>query len=340
MSQVQGPAIAVLGAGSWGTALSWLLGGKGYCVRLWGRDQQVAAAINARHRNPRYLSSVTLPDTVRASLDLAEALSGAQIVVLAVPCEAVAEVMEKARGALTPGSLLVSATKGLDPASGRLASQIVAGSVPSFPREMLVVLSGPNLASEMVRRVPTATVVASFSAEAALGAQETFADANLLRVYTSTDVLGVQLGGALKNIIALAAGICDGLGFGDNTKATLVTRGLREMTRLGCVLGAEAETFSGLSGVGDLFATCSSRESRNWRVGFGLAQGRALADILREMGMVAEGAPTTRAALGLAQQAGVEAPITSEVHAVLFEGKPPARAVSDLMSRAPKSERA
>jgi glycerol-3-phosphate dehydrogenase (NAD(P)+) len=324
--------IAIIGAGSWGTALAHLLGSKGLPVTLLAWDEPAAEYIRARRRNPQYLQEVQLPDCVGATADLAEALADAPICIIALPCAVVAEVMSKAAEYVSPDAIILSASKGLDPQTGSVMSEVVARSVPQVGAERLVVLSGPNLALEMVRQVPTATVVASASPEAVKEIQRTLGHP-CFRVYGSADVVGVQLGGALKNVYAIGAGVGDGLGFGQNTKASLVTRGLAEMIRIGTSAGADARTFSGLSGIGDLVATCASSQSRNWTVGYRLARGEPLPHILATVGMVAEGVPTAPVALALAQRLGVEAPIIREVHQVLYERKDPARAVADLMTR-------
>lgn len=329
--------IAILGAGSWGTALGHLLGSKGLPVTLWARDAGAVEHIQVHRHNPRYLQEVDLPAALSATVDLAEALDGAWLCVIALPCAAVREVMEKGREVLSPEALVLSASKGLDPHSGRVMSEVVAEVLPELEPERLVVLSGPNLAREMARQIPTATVVGSFSEGAVQQMQQTFGHPSF-RVYGSSDVLGVQLGGALKNVYAVGAGIGDGLGFGENTKATLVTRGLAEMIRIGEKAGADARTFSGLSGIGDLVATCSSSQSRNWTVGYRLARGEPLPHILATMGMVAEGVPTAPVALALAQSLGVEAPIIGELCKVLYSHKDPAQAVADLMAREPRPE--
>ena len=317
--------VAILGAGSWGTALAHLLGSKGLSVSLWARDAEVAAHIRTQRHNPRYLQEVELPSVVSTTADLAEALHNTPLCVIALPCAAVREVMKKARDALPRRSIVLSASKGLEPESGRVMSEAVKEALPEIEPDRLVALSGPNLAREMVRQVPTATVVASASQEAVEQVQQVFGHP-CFRVYASSDVLGVQLGGALKNVYAIGAGIGDGLGFGENTKASLVTRSLAEMIRIGENAGADPRTFSGLSGIGDLVATCSSRQSRNWTVGYCLARGEPLPHILATMGMIAEGVPTAPVALDLA-------------HTVTGDGTvDPAEAVADLMRRELRAE--
>jgi len=329
--------IAILGAGSWGTALAHLLDSKNLPVSLWTIDEGAVDYIRAQRHNPRFLQEVELSERIYVTEELGEALEGAWLCVIALPCAAVREVMEKARDLLSPGAIVVSGSKGLDPQTGSVMSEVVVEALPELGAERLVVLSGPNLAREMVRQIPTATVVASASEEAVQQVQRTFSHP-CFRVYVSTDVLGVQLGGALKNVYAVGAGIGDGLGFGENTKATLITRGLAEMIRIGEKAGADPRTFSGLSGMGDLVATCCSTQSRNWTVGYRLARGEALPHILATMGMVAEGVPTAPVALALAERLEVESPIVREVCAVLYNRKSPAQAVADLMGREPRPE--
>jgi glycerol-3-phosphate dehydrogenase (NAD(P)+) len=328
---------AVIGAGSWGTALAFCLGSKGIDVALWGRDADDLHSIESERENPTYLPGVKLPDSVKAEPDIAHALRGAAMAVEAVPSDGVADVSSRIKDQLEEGTTLVSATKGLEPEKGLRTTELFESLLGQDVAHRSVVLSGPNLAVEVVRGVPTASVAASEDAEAAELVQLAFASP-AFRVYTNDDVKGVELAGALKNVIALAAGINDGLGFGDNTKAALVTRGLAEIVRLGVALGAREETFYGLAGVGDLFATCASKLSRNRTVGFGLGEGRLLDEVLQDMTQVAEGIPTTKAAVALARRCGVEMPITEQVYQVLFEGKSPKEAVAVLMGRELKPE--
>ena len=305
--------ITVLGSGSWGTALAVLLGKKRYQVRLWGLPEE-SAAIRRDGENRRYLPGVALPPTVCATADLDHALAACEMVVLAIPSAGVRDVTARLSGRITGEVLLVHQT----------GSRCVA-------------LSGPNLAVELANDVPTATVVASSDVDRAAMAQEVFS-APSLRVYRNSDIVGVELGGALKNVLAIGAGISDGLGYGDNTKATVVTRGLVEMTRLGLALGADARTFTGLSGFGDLMATCASGLSRNLRLGRMLGQGKTPEESLAALGQVAEGMPTCRAAYLLSRRHDVYMPITEQIHQVLFQGKAPREAVHDLMSRDHKEE--
>lgn len=327
--------VAVLGAGSWGTALATLLGKKEVQVALWARDADLAERICREGQNPRYLPGFPLPPSVHATGDLAKALHSAQVLVFAVPAGALREVATAVREHLSSPCLVISAAKGLD-GDGNRPSQVLASVLVDRLADV-VVLSGPNLALELAREIPTATVVASSSGEAARQAQVLFMHPSF-RVYTNRDVVGVELGGALKNVLAIGAGISDGMGFGDNSKAALVTRGLAEIVRLGTALGADARTFMGLSGVGDLFATAASHLSRNWRVGYALAQGKPLPQILSELKQVAEGVPTTFAVCALAERLGVEMPIARTIRAVLDGGIHPQDAIRELMLRTPKDE--
>lgn len=329
------PSVAVLGAGSWGTALAILLAKKGVQVALWARDAELAERLRREGQNPRYLPGFPLPPSVHPTDSLAEAVHEAEVLVFAVPAGALREVAELVRSHLPSPRLVISAAKGLE-ADGSRPSQVLQ-SVLEDRLGDVVVLSGPNLALELAREIPTATVVASSSPDAAKQAQTLFMCPSF-RVYTNRDVTGVELGGALKNVLAIGAGISDGMGFGDNSKAALITRGLAEIVRLGVALGAEERTFMGLSGVGDLFATAVSHLSRNWRVGYGLAQGKPLQQILGELGQVAEGVPTTFAVCALAERLGIEMPIAQTIHAVLEARINPQQAIRELMLRTPKEE--
>ena len=330
-------SVAVIGSGSWGTALAVLLGKKGCTVKLWARRDELARAIARDRVNSQYLPGVMLPDTVSPTSDIAESLDECDAVVLAVPSGGVRESLALIKPHLKPATLIVHAGKGLESDTGLRGSEVISQVLGDEAGRACVALSGPNLAVELANDIPTATVVASANAENAAAAQSLFSSLSL-RVYRSTDIAGVELGGALKNVLAIGAGISDGLGYGDNTKATLVTRGLVEMTRLGVALGADAMTFTGLSGVGDLIATCASRLSRNLRLGLMLGQGRAIGESLSDLGQVAEGMPTCKAAYNLSRKHGVSMPITEQIHAVLFEAKSPQQAVLDLMARGFKDE--
>jgi glycerol-3-phosphate dehydrogenase (NAD(P)+) len=328
--------IGILGAGSWGTALAFLLGKKGEDVLIWARRKEIADWINDRKENRFYLPGILLPPNIRATIEIEEAVEGKDVIVLAVPSFAMREVVERLSQCDIGSAIVVSAAKGLEEESGKRMSEVILEIMPSL-KERLLVLSGPNLAGEIVREIPTTSVVAGEESLSSL-VQELFAT-HYFRVYRNEDIIGVELGGALKNIIAIGAGINDGLGFGDNTKSALMTRGLAEMIRLGLKLGASLQTFFGLAGLGDLVATCASPLSRNRRLGELIAKGRSLEEAKREIGQVAEGEPTTRAAYNLAMSLGVEMPITCEVYNVLFKGKDPRQAVIDLMTRPLKAER-
>jgi len=330
--------IAMVGAGSWGTALSISLGGAGRRVRLWARRPELAAAMARDRRNPEYLSEFELPDGVTPTGDLGEAVEGAELVVLAVPSQGIRTVCGQMEPHLGDEHMVVSAAKGLDHVTGRRLSETISECLGQGRIRGIAVLSGPNLAPEVAAGDATVSVAAAEDHALAVAVQAALSTPRF-RVYTNPDVLGVELGGVLKNIIAIGAGVSDGLGFGDNTKAALMTRGLAEMTRLGVALGARAETFWGLSGMGDLVATCAGRKSRNHFVGYELARGRKLEDVLAEMApQVAEGVETTRAAAGLAASAGVEMPIAAAVQQMLFEGLGPKDAVRVLMTRAWRDE--
>jgi len=328
--------IAVLGSGSWGTALADLLGKKGYSVKLWGFPEE-AAALGRDRENVRYLPGVKLPDTVQPTSDIDDAVNGREVVVMVIPSTAVRQVASLLAGRIGTEVLLVHAGKGLESETGMRGSEVIAEVLGEEIGGRCVALSGPNLAVELSKCVPTATVVACPDAACAARAQELFSSPSL-RVYSNPDIAGVELGGALKNVLAIGAGISDGLGYGDNTKATLVTRGLNEMTRLGVALGANPKTFFGLSGLGDLMTTCASRLSRNNRLGFMLGQGETLEGSLAKIGQVAEGMHTCEAAYLLSRRHEVYMPITEQIHAVLFDGKSPKQAVTDLMTRDYKDE--
>lgn len=322
---------AVLVAGSWGTALAAVLAANGHDVSLWTRSAQQAAEINDRRTNSRFLSDIALPAGITASTDMAAVLADAGTALFAAPSSAMRDVARQAAPYLSADALCIHATKGFEAESLKRMTTVLAEEL-GRPADEMVVLSGPSHAEEVVRRMPTTVVVASASQTAAERAQDLFINPHF-RVYTNADVIGVEVAGAIKNIIALAAGLSDGLGFGDNAKAALITRGLAEIGRVGEAMGANLLTFAGLAGVGDLVVTCTSTHSRNWRAGSMLAKGQPLDDVLRQMGMVVEGVRTTRAARALSAAFRVEMPIADALYAVLFEGKPPKAAVEDLMGR-------
>ena len=329
--------VAVIGAGGWGTALSIAAARAGREVRLWSRNAAVAEEVNARRVNSAYLEGHFIPEGVRATSDAGEALSGAGLVVLAAPSHATRGLLESLRGGFEPGAVLVSATKGVEVETGRRISEVVAEVLGSDAASRFVCLSGPSFAQEVAADQPTAVVAAS--EDEALGREVQRAlSSGSFRVYTNPDVTGTELGGASKNVMALAAGMVAGLNLGTNSVAALVTRGLAEMTRLALAEGGRLETLMGLAGLGDLVLTCTGGLSRNRRVGEELGRGRPLGDVLAGMREVAEGVRTARAIRLLAARRGVEMPITEEVHAVLYDGKPARAAVESLMARPLKNE--
>jgi glycerol-3-phosphate dehydrogenase (NAD(P)+) len=329
--------IGILGAGGWGTALAMIVRWNGHEASLWARDADLLQRLAVEKRNEKYLPGVVLPDGLQFSPSMAEAFSGANFLVVAAPSHVLRPLLNALPvNLLAEDCIIISAVKGIENESFLRMSEVISQSLDGrFP---VVALSGPSHAEEVSRKIPTAIVAACASLEVAKRAQAVLMGPTF-RVYTHNDIVGVELGGALKNIIALAAGIGDGAGFGDNTKAALITRGLVEITRLGQKMGADPITFAGLSGMGDLVVTCMSRHSRNRFVGEQIGRGRTLDDVLAGMQMVAEGVRTTKAAYSLAQKVGVEMPITNEVYQVLFENKSPVAAVSDLMAREAKVER-
>lgn len=325
--------IAVIGGGSWGTALAWLLSNKGHRVSLWAYEEEVVAAINGRRENTIYLPGVMLPKSLKANSEMEQVLSGAKWVLLAVPSHVARDVLVSMRPFLPSHLPIISATKGIEQKRLMLITDVIAESLGRERDDRIVVLSGPSFAKELVLAHPTAVSLASKNYRLAARIQTAFATP-FFRLFLSPDLIGVQLGGALKNVIAIAAGGSDGLGFGDNTKAVLVTRGLSEMVRLGIAMGADIHTFYGQSGMGDLFLTCSGAHSRNRHVGEMIGSGKSLEEIQHSMNMVAEGINTTGSAYALAQKYQVDMPIVQEIHRVLFEGKSPRQAVMDLMEMA------
>lgn len=333
---MNGPA-AVIGAGSWGTTLANLLAKKGFEVRLWSYEADVAEAIASRHENPRYLEGIALDEGLVATTDLGEAVGDAELVVCVTPSQFMRGVMEEAASRMRPDAFVVSASKGIETTTLKTMAEVLDDVLPAPAAAQACFLSGPSFAREVAQELPTAVALASRVESAARRGQELF-QTDYFRVYTNPDVRGVELGGALKNVMAIAAGMATGLKLGHNAMAALITRGMAEITRLGEALGADPLTFAGLAGAGDLVLTCTGGLSRNRRVGIQLGEGRTLSEILEEMSMIAEGVETTRAAHRLAQDAGVEMPIVAEVHAVLFEGESPRPAVENLMLRDPKPE--
>ncbi|NQS75869.1 MAG: NAD(P)H-dependent glycerol-3-phosphate dehydrogenase [Peptococcaceae bacterium] len=327
-----GKKIGVLGAGSWATAVSLLLAQKGYKVKIWSIVPEQINEINVNRRNQSYLPGITIPENIVAMDNLEQVIRDAEAIVFGVPSHAFRGVVRQALPYLPGESILINLAKGIEEESLCRMSQVFTQEVGAGAGWRYVVLSGPSHAEEVGLMVPTAVVAASSCMENAEYVQDLFM-CDFFRVYTSPDVAGVELGGALKNIIALGTGIADGLGYGDNTKAALMTRGLTEISRMGMAMGASPLTFAGLAGVGDLIVTCTSMHSRNRRAGIALGRGKSLDDALTEVKMVVEGVRTTRAARKLAQTLSVEMPITEQINQVLFAGLSPAVAVNRLMTR-------
>jgi len=324
--------VAVLGAGAWGTALAKVLADKDNPTLLWSHRGELAQAINEEQINQRYLPFAKLPPSLRATGDMKEALLGAELVVVVVPSHAFRGVMREARAFIPASALLCSATKGIENESLMLMSDVLLDELGDSTLARLTYLSGPSFAKEVALGMPTAVVVAGAGRRETQTVQHAFAS-DRLRVYSSTDVTGVELGGAVKNVMAIAAGACDGLGFGHNARAGMITRGLAEMGRVAAKMGANPLTLAGLSGLGDLILTCTGDLSRNRTVGFELGKGRTLDDILTTLGHVAEGVKTTKSTYDLSRKLGVEMPITQEVYRVLYENKSPRQAVTDIMTR-------
>lgn len=326
------PHFAVLGAGAWGTALARVLAERAAKVTLWTWQSAHAETMRARRENQEFFPGFPLPDVIVPTPDIEEALKGASLVVVALPSHVMRQNLQRMRDAFEPDAILVSATKGIENDSLMLMSEVISDVLGPDSAARIAVLSGPSFAKEVAQNMPTNLVVAAREPEVGEFVQRHVANERL-RVYTSDDLVGVQLGGALKNVIAIAAGACDGLGFGNNSRAALITRGIAEITRLSVRAGANPLTVSGLTGVGDLILTCTGELSRNRTVGYELGQGRSLDQVLVDLGHVAEGVPTAKSANQLASKLGVELPITAEVYRVLFENKPPLLAVKDLIGR-------
>ncbi len=327
--------VTVLGAGGWGTALAILLHGNGYQVRLWEYFQDRAEELRKNRHNKIFLPGIDIPRDILITHLQKDALEGSELVVFALPSHLMRPLAAGAAPLMRTGILSVNVAKGLERKTLKRMSQVLEEELPEGTP--IVTLSGPSHAEEVSRGIPTAVVASSRSESHSCQVQTAFMSPSF-RVYTNDDLVGVELAGSLKNIIAIAVGICDGLGYGDNTKGALITRGLAEISRLGQALGARQETFAGLSGMGDLITTCASRHSRNRYVGEQIGRGRSLQEVLDSMEMVAEGVNTTDSGWALARRTGVEMPITEQVYGVLFERKDPRKAVNDLMTRGPKSE--
>ncbi|PEU81970.1 NAD(P)H-dependent glycerol-3-phosphate dehydrogenase [Bacillus anthracis] len=329
--------ITVIGAGSWGTALSMVLADNGHEVRIFGNNKKQIREINEQHTNKSYLPGIQLSEGIKGYESLEEAMDGVNIVLLVVPTKAIRGVMRNLKSIVKQPITIIHASKGIEPGSFKRISEMIEEEMPKELVESIVVLSGPSHAEEVSLRHPTTVTAASYHLQAAEDTQRLFMNNNF-RVYTNRDVIGVELGGALKNIIALGAGISDGLDYGDNAKAALISRGLTEITRLGCEMGANPLTFAGLTGVGDLIVTCTSIHSRNWRAGNLLGKGHNLDEVLENMGMVVEGVRTAEAAYHLAKKVNVEMPITNAIYNVLFNGKSAKEEVDMLMGRNGKGE--
>lgn len=330
-------SIAVLGAGSWGTALSIVLADNGKNVKLWSREEDQVEEINKTRKNEFYLPGIELSEKIVAYSNLSKAVEGVKTIICAIPTKGIREVMRNLSDCLEQPVTIVHVSKGIEPVTLKRISEMIEEEVPEHLRGDVVVLSGPSHAEEVAKRHPTTVVVTSRNMDAAEQIQDLFMSP-YFRVYTNPDLIGVELGGALKNIIALAAGISDGLGYGDNAKAALMTRGIAEISRLGTVMGANPLTFAGLTGIGDLIVTCTSVHSRNWRAGHALGKGEKLEDILANMGQTVEGVNTTMAAYQLSQKYNVSMPITEALYQVVYQDKEPSEAVDQLMTRMKRNE--
>jgi glycerol-3-phosphate dehydrogenase (NAD(P)+) len=329
--------ITVLGAGSWGTTLALVLVGNGHDVQLWTYKQEQAAAMREQHENPQFLPGIFLPPQLQIVTDIEAACARRNMIVAAVPSQFLRSVLTRIAHLDLTDTIICNVAKGIENATYMTMSEVMLDVLEHEKKGNLAILSGPSHAEEVSKQIPTAVVAASFKERTAKIVQEAFLT-SYFRVYLNDDIRGVELGGALKNVIAVAAGISDGAGFGDNTKAAIMTRGIYEITRLGVQLGAQPRTFAGLSGVGDLIVTCMSRHSRNRYVGEQVGKGIPLETVLKEMVMVAEGVATAKSALELEKKYNVELPIITEVHRVLFEGKNARLATQNLMTRDAKGE--
>jgi glycerol-3-phosphate dehydrogenase (NAD(P)+) len=330
--------ITIIGAGSFGTALSIVLARAGNKVQLWAREKEIAYSINKRHRNPSYISDVTLPDSIECSTDPEECFDDPEMVVFATPSHAMREVAGNIKPHLNGEEMVVSVAKGIENDTFMTMSQVLSEVLEgTIVDDHIGVLSGPSHAEEVSKFKPTTVVASANSKRTTQIIQETFLTP-MFRVYLNYDIIGVEIGGAVKNIMAIAAGIVDGAELGDNAKAALMTRGLHEMKRLGMQLGASQDTFSGLAGMGDLIVTCTSEHSRNRFVGYNIGQGKSLDEVISKMNMVAEGVKTTRSVYDWSNKLGIEMPITGAIYRVLFEQEDPKDMLYDLMTRNPKEE--
>ena len=326
--------IGIIGAGSWGTAISIVLGSKDYVVKIWDRDSEIIKDMIKTLENKKYLPGVLVPRNVIPVETIDECILESDILVFAVPTNAVRSVCSQIKNRIEASTVIVNLSKGIEIGSLKRISEVVE---EFFPNNPIAVLSGPSHAEEVSKNIPTTVVVASKSRITAELIQDTFSTSKF-RIYTNPDLIGVELGGAVKNVIALAAGITDGLGYGDNTKAALMTRGIAEITRLGVAMGAKPMTFAGLSGIGDLIVTCTSMHSRNRRAGILIGQGKSVSYAMSEVNMVVEGINTTKSTYELSKKIGIEMPITNKLYHVLFEGKNVKDAVEELMLREMKHE--
>lgn len=329
--------IAVLGAGGWGTTLAILLHYNGHSITLWEYQKSYARELNKKRINIDYLPGIKIPEEIKITYDLDESSDDKNLIVLAVPSQFLRKIVKKISYNSVKDAVLASVSKGIEKDSLMTMSQMLLDVHPSLSETQIGVISGPSHAEEVSRRIPTAVVAASVDLDTSKTIQAAFMT-SYFRVYSSTDILGVELGGAFKNIIAIGAGIIEGAGFGDNTKAAIMTRGVAEISRLGLAMGARAETFAGLSGMGDLIVTCMSKHSRNRYVGEQIGKGRKIKEVLKSMEQVAEGVDTTRSAKELAEKNNIETPITNEVYKILYEDKDPIKATTDLMTRDMKTE--
>jgi glycerol-3-phosphate dehydrogenase (NAD(P)+) len=330
--------IAVLGAGSWGTTLAVLLARKGYQVRLWAHRPEFAFMLDAERQNLRYLKGITFPETLQVTHHLPLLITWAEMIVTAVPSQALRETVQGFNNLSMRGKIVVNVAKGIEIGTGKRMSEVLLEVLPDLLPSQVAALYGPSHAEEVSQDQPTTVVASSPSLSTAQKVQEVF-HTKRFRVYVNTDIIGVEIAGSVKNIIAIAAGISDGVGFGDNAKAAIITRGMAEISRLGRKLGGEAVTISGLAGIGDLVVTCLSRHSRNRFVGEEIGRGRSLDDVISSMNMIAEGVHSTKAVYELSRSVSVDMPITNAVYQMLFEGKPAQQAILELMTREPKPER-
>ncbi|MBC5995865.1 NAD(P)H-dependent glycerol-3-phosphate dehydrogenase [Romboutsia ilealis] len=321
--------VSVLGAGSWGSALALVLAKNGFDVSMWTLNEEQCNYINKNRENIEYLPGVHIPENITTTVNLEEAVVGSEIIVLAVPSQAIRMVCQQIKPFITDDQILVDVAKGLESNTGLRLSDVCKEELYN---NKYVALSGPSHAEEVSKEIPTTVVVSSHDMNAAEKVQDAFMNSNF-RVYINQDIIGVELGGALKNIIAFGAGICDGLGYGDNAKAALMTRGIREISRLGVAMGAEESTFSGLTGIGDLIVTCTSMHSRNRRAGILIGQGKSLEETLEEVKMVVEGITATKVAYEVSKKLNIDMPITSAIYSVLYDNSNPNEVVAELMMR-------